>query len=266
MIYLLTAIFLMSGQGAQLSTNDDFSRGAYYLHDVACDLEILETALDVRESSGRSAEIRFLEGMLGSCSPQALFAARLANRYIEASEELKYSTRGLEKRLSDEWLQKAHDWALMATQMDASLSYAFEMRSTVFGVMVERVNVFAKASLGDSVRMYAEIALELDATNHRAMHILGRWHYEVANLPWYASSGRRLLTNGAGGTFEEAATFFERAIMYSDEANHYYWLGMTYIKLNRMQDARTCMTYVANAQSAWDESLIDKAREYLNAL
>ncbi|MEX0679795.1 MAG: hypothetical protein WD097_00295 [Balneolales bacterium] len=233
--------------------------------EIMCPYELLDTGMEIREDTGRIAEVRFYESFREKCFPDSHFAGNLANRYLEASEALKNSDSRRERRWSSEWLHIAHDLALHATQEDDYNSFAFEMRAAIFAAMADRAPLYRMAALGDSVWAYAHKALERNEYNYEALYILGRWHYEVAGLPWIASSLRNLLTTGTQASNEKAVWYLERSVETKRQPDYVYWLGMAYKKLGRLDEARQCMQEVADADadSAWDPSLIENAARFL---
>ncbi len=50
------------------------------------------------------------------------------------------------------------------------------------------------------------------------------------------------------------------------QPDYLFWLGMTYDRSGRRDDARQCMeeVVVSDPDDIWDESLIDKAAQWLN--
>ena len=71
--------------------------------------------------------------------------------------------------------------------------------------------------------------------------MLGNWCYQVSDLAWYQRKiAAAVFGEPPTSTFEEALQFFERA--EQAEPNFYnqnlLYLGKTYLKLNRKEDAR----------------------------
>ena len=68
---------------------------------------------------------------------------------------------------------------------------------------------------------------------------MGQWHYKLADL---GRASRRiasiLFSEPPRGSFEEAQYFFEKSLHYNpDYIGTYYWLGKTYLKLDKKQKA-----------------------------
>ena len=68
---------------------------------------------------------------------------------------------------------------------------------------------------------------------------MGQWHYKLADL---GRASRRiasiLFSEPPKGSFEEAQYFFEKSLQYNPNyISTYYWLGKTYLKLDKKQKA-----------------------------
>ena len=128
----------------------------------------------------------------------------------------------------------------------------------------------SKAQLAKSreVKAHWERALEINPLDATTWHLLGLWHFEFANLPSYQRWGASLLYSKPPDTsFEEALRHFERAEAISPNfysANNYY-LGLTYEKLNRLQEAKEQLikAFQAPVISVDDKEIHDKAFEHL---
>jgi tetratricopeptide (TPR) repeat protein len=119
-----------------------------------------------------------------------------------------------------------------------------------------------RIELSKEVRREAETTLSLDPRHYGAMHVLGRWHYEVSGLSWLQRAAAKIIYGGApGGSYEEAKDWFERAIaVRPDMPLNYLWLGETLIKLDEYARARTELeTCLALDNVMWDDS-VTKAR------
>ena len=90
------------------------------------------------------------------------------------------------------------------------------------------------------IKQAADKVIELDPRNDLAWHVLGRWHYALADI----SALKRAMAQVAYGklpssTYEEAVICFEKAIeMKSDRLMHYIELGRAFSMIGRNDDAR----------------------------
>ncbi len=97
-----------------------------------------------------------------------------------------------------------------------------------------------RVELGREVYAAASRAVELDPRHDAALHVLGRWHYEVASLNWASKLLARVLYGKlpAGG-YAEARGLFERALAIDPRApSHHFWLAETLLELRDPKGAR----------------------------
>ena len=89
------------------------------------------------------------------------------------------------------------------------------------------------------VEKYALKAIELDPSYDGTYHVMGRWHYELANLSWFERKiAEWVYTTPPNGGYEQAIFFFQKAInVKDDEIRHYFWLAKTYLKMSANKEA-----------------------------
>ena len=96
-----------------------------------------------------------------------------------------------------------------------------------------------QVELSRMVREYADRAIALGPENDLAYHIRGRWHYEVAQLGFFA---RRMVSLVYGGlpdaSFEEACADYRAALELEERLVHHFELGRTLLEMNRPGSAR----------------------------
>lgn len=90
------------------------------------------------------------------------------------------------------------------------------------------------------VQKYALRAIELDPTYDGTYHVMGRWHFNVADLSWFERTIANLVYAAPPvGSFKQAADFFQKAIdAQGDEIRHHLWLGKTFIEMDLENDAK----------------------------
>ena len=80
------------------------------------------------------------------------------------------------------------------------------------------------------VKKYGMKAIQLDSEFDSPYHMMGRWHYELANL----NQLERLIASIVyetlpKGSYNEAISLFKRAIeIKPSDIRHHFWLGKTY--------------------------------------
>lgn len=97
-----------------------------------------------------------------------------------------------------------------------------------------------KVRLAKEAREAACLALELDPSNDLAHHLMGRWHYEMAQINFVVRQLVRLVYGAslAPGTFTDALSEFQAAVEINpNKLIHRVELGRTYLRLGRKQEA-----------------------------
>ena len=96
------------------------------------------------------------------------------------------------------------------------------------------------------VKKEAEKAIELDPTHDGALHVLARWHREVANLSGILKAFAKILYGGLPpASNEEAVKYFKKAIdLKPNHINHHFELARTYVKMKEWQLAKDEYTKV----------------------
>lgn len=97
-----------------------------------------------------------------------------------------------------------------------------------------------KVHLAKEAQEAAHVALDLDPYNDWSHHLMGRWHYEMANLNFVVRHLIRVLYGAAlmPGTFEDALQSYRRAVSLNPvRLVHHVELGRTLYRLGYKEDA-----------------------------
>jgi len=115
-----------------------------------------------------------------------------------------------------------------------------------------------KIQISKEVKAAAERALQADPKHDGAMHVLGRWNYELADLNFIERTVAKIVFGGlpTGASYEQAVRYFEQAITSSPEKPvHHYELARPLLKLNRNTDARQHLEQcIALPEVFWDDA------------
>ena len=98
-----------------------------------------------------------------------------------------------------------------------------------------------KVELSKEIKDEASLTLQIDPSHDGAMHVLGRWHYEISSANWLQRTLGKIIYGGIlpAGSYESAKEWFEKAIHITpDNPAHHLWLGKTLGKLNTFDLAR----------------------------
>ncbi len=139
------------------------------------------------------------------------------------------------------WFVTAEGHARRAVALCPDSAEAHFFLAVSIGQITKLAGGKRKIELSKGVKHEAEVALSLDPAHVGAMHVLGRWNYEVAGLGWFSKAAARVVYGGVppGASYEKAKEWFERAIAARpDMPLNHLWLGQTLIKLDDYAGAR----------------------------
>jgi tetratricopeptide (TPR) repeat protein len=191
--------------------------------------------VDSLREAGAFAAARDTLGALGDRhGASAAVLWRLAVTYVDLGE-----TAGDEDRT-----ERLYRQGLGAAERAVAADTSSAMAHLAAAIAAGRVALVAGTREGvrrsRAVKRYAEAALARDSTLAGAHHVLGRWHYEVADLGFFARAAAKVVYGGLpDASFEQAAYHFRQALRYEDAILHHVELGRTYLALDRDADART---------------------------
>lgn len=139
------------------------------------------------------------------------------------------------------WFASSEGLARRCIVLYPDSSEAHFVLAVAIGQMTKVVGGKRRIELSKDVKREAEAALALDPGHPGAMHVLGRWNYEVAGLGWFSKVAAKVVYGGVptGASYEHAKEWFERAIAARpDMPLNHLWLGETLIKLHDYAGAR----------------------------
>jgi tetratricopeptide (TPR) repeat protein len=121
------------------------------------------------------------------------------------------------------------------------------------------------------IRNHFERAVEINPKDSTSLHLLGRWCFTFADMPWYQHKvAAALFATPPKSTFEEALEYFERA--ETNEPGFYcdnqLMLGKTHLKLGHREEAKQWLikTIESIAKRPEDKKSQDEARKHLKTL
>ena len=159
---------------------------------------------------------------------------RLARSYFDIADQS--SDIEIQKKNIDLALPHAQE----ALEIAPSLAKANHWYAVIIGKKGVLEGTKQKIINSYEVEKYCLKAIELDSRYDGSYHVMGRWHYNVADLSWLERNIASLVyATPPEGTFEAAAEYFKSAISAkSDEIRHYLWLGKSYYALSQYKDAK----------------------------
>lgn len=202
---------------AQNST-DDLKERADSLYENYNEKEALEIYRQLLEQQPKDFETLWRTSFLYS---------RVGNRLDSKDQQEEYFNRAIElaKRSLD--VDSTH------TQSNFVMAVAMGRKALISGAR-------SRVAASREIKKYADRALEYDPKNEGAWHVLGRWHFKVANLSWFERAAANTLFGGLPGdaSNEKAAEYIEKAIDLNDKYLMYYYdLARIYDEIGREAEA-----------------------------
>lgn len=193
---------------------------------------------------------------LDSSNYQALWKA------TRAHVDVGHAARGKEQEQNYRTAEKLARRCLALHPDSAESHFVLAM---ALGRVALKVGGKKKIELSKEIKVEAERTLALDPCHDGAMHILGRWHYELTNLSWVLKSFAKILYGGVprSGGNEEARQWFEKAIACDPRTPlHRLWLAKTLIELHQDDLARETLEQCLSLSAVyWDDDLNKREAE-----
>ena len=172
---------------------------------------------------------------------------QLYNKYPENTDVLLrlsithhyLSESALNKSLDKKNALKAFEYIEKAFNIEPDNPDILKWYVITLGKTVEEDTIRNQIEQSKNIQSIALKVIDLLPNDEFCYSIMGQWHYKLADL---GRASRRLasilFSEPPKGSFEEAQYFFEKSLEYnSDYIGTYYWLGKTYLKLNKEQKA-----------------------------
>jgi tetratricopeptide (TPR) repeat protein len=136
--------------------------------------------------------------------------------------------------------EKALDYARRAVAADPHHAKAQLSMAICYGRLVPFGDARTKVQYSRFIKEYAETALRLDPTDSYAYHVLGAWHYELAQLnPLMRSAARMIYGALPAASNEEAVRLLSEAVARAPQrVSHHVELGRAHAALGQKAQAR----------------------------
>jgi tetratricopeptide (TPR) repeat protein len=97
----------------------------------------------------------------------------------------------------------------------------------------------AKVEAVIDIKKYAEISMEIDPTNFKSYHVLGKWHYEVSRLNAVEKTAIKIFFGGMpNASFEKSIAYYEKSLQLAPQFNlNYLELARAYHANNQDEKA-----------------------------
>ena len=174
----------------------------------------------------------------------------------DKKKKMQYYSRGL--RLAEK-----------ALRLDASNGYANFWYAAYIGRIGELEGNRQAILNSYEVEKYALIAIALEPNYDSAHHMMGRWHYELANLNNIEKKIAAMVYGKLPeGSYSEAISFFKNAIQIKpNEIRHHFWLAKTYYAIGDQELSKHEFNMVNNliAKDEEDKEFQSESRKYLKS-
>ena len=149
------------------------------------------------------------------------------------------SEKAIQQKEDKENAQKAFKYIDHAFSLNSEDPNVLKWYVIALGKTVEEDTIRNQIEQSKNIQTIALKVIELLPNDEFCYSIMGQWHYKLADL---GRASRRiasiLFSEPPKGSFEEAQYFFEKSLQYNPNyIGTYYWLGKTYLKLDKKQKA-----------------------------
>ncbi len=129
----------------------------------------------------------------------------------------------------------------------------------------------SRVAASRDIKKYADRALEADPDHAGALHVLGRWHFKVANLGWFERAAANTLFGGIPGdaSNEKAAEYIKKATEQKEDYILYYLdLAKVYEEMGQEDSARESCKEAISMESKvmGDDELKRECQELIQQL
>ena len=187
-----------------------------------------------------------------------------------ARHHFNVSDNTTDEEVIERELHAGFDQAQKALAADSTNASAHGYYAILIGRVGQIEGTKQKIINSYAVRDHTLRAIELDPTNDAWQHVMGQWHFTLADLSWLERNIASLIYAAPPqASFEEAVGYFKRAgELDSDDVRHFLWLGKSQLELDNESAARASLETAVNLPPGSDSDTIlqDEARELLAKL
>lgn len=245
----LLTLAVCTGAFAQQAEMDSLMQRADSLYDHYHEKEALELYNRILERKPDNYTALWRASFLYS---------RIGNRFEKEEQKRDYFNRGI-------------TLAEQALQEDSTDVWSNFVMSVAMGRKALIAGARDRVAASRAIKQYARSALKYDSTNPGPWHVMGRWHFKIANLNFVERLAANTLFGGIPGpaSNEEAIRHIQKAIeLQPDYILYYYDLADIYRERGRDREAiETCRKALElPVLTPDDPGLKDKCREMIDDL
>jgi tetratricopeptide (TPR) repeat protein len=222
-------------------------------------LDQAEKLHDANDYQGTMAKLREAEKIEPN-NPEILW--KIARAYFDFADQQPDNPE----------VQKANvypgfEYAKKCVELAPNVAGGHQYYSILIGRIGEIEGTKQKITNSYAVREHTEKAIALDPKNDSNYHVMGRWHFALADLSWAERQIASLIyATPPKASFEEAEQFFRKAHeLKPNDIRHLLWLGKTQIALRKKDAARKSLQQAMSipAQSDAEKAMQKEAAELI---
>jgi len=166
--------------------------------------------------------------------PQHLYAL---NKCSELASRIGRMQATKEKQA--DFYRAAKIYAERALKVNPKDSDANMVMSLAYGRMALLLSGKEKIAYVRDIKIYAERAVAINPNNFKALHVLGKWHYEVTNLGVMEKAGLKVFYGGLPkASFDSSLYFYKKAAALSPGfVLNYLEMAKVYYKMKNKNKA-----------------------------
>lgn len=209
---------------------------------------LLATADERQEGNDFHGNYDFLKEAERLQPENVLVLWRLARAHFDFSDNTD------DEAVIEENIYAGFDYARKALEKDDSSAKAHKWYGILVGRVGEIEGTEQKIRNSYKVAEHTLRAIELDPDDDGNYHVMGRWHYTLADLNWFERTIASLVyATPPEASFEEARDYFLTAIEKApDDIRHHLWLGKTLIELDDESEAQSALNRALAIQPVSD--------------
>lgn len=230
--------------------------------DVQKILVAAEELHDAKDYQGTMTKLREAE-KLDPNNPEILW--KIARAYFDFADQ-KPDDIDVQKKN----LYPGFEYARRCVEIAPNMAGGHQYYAILIGRIGEVEGTKQKIENSYAVREHTMKAIELDPGNASNYHVMGRWHYALADLSWFERKIASIIyATPPDAYFEKAVYFFNKAHeIEPDDIRHLLWLGKSYEKLGQTENAKKALkeALAIPPETESDKNQIKEAKALLEDL
>lgn len=187
-----------------------------------------------------------------------------------ARHHFNVSDNTADEEVIERELYAGFDQARKALAADSANAFAHGYYAILIGRVGQIEGTKQKIKNSYAVRDHTLRAIELDPINDSWQHVMGQWHFTLADLSWIERNIAALIyATPPQASFAEAAGYFKRAgELDPDDVRHFLWLGKSQLQLENDSAAKASLEIAVSLPPGSDSDTIlqEEARALLGKL